>query len=213
MLYKNRVVSLTLLTSALATTSSLITGCGGCTTEAAAAVYIQLSHPDLATTNPTCEGQFIIMDQDTEYTEYLTGFSLQNEPNTCYFNGLYERVGNYHIQVRLKGYEPVEIFDADVKSGPCHVSTYSRSIELTPAINNCHDGYEWVNDQCQTFNDCAFPTFEQPHLSGIEGGETSYECVDQCKDPTRLTPASRPAAVLPSSPGVCQALALPSSPS
>lgn len=187
-------------------TASLLGGCtGACTTDVRAAINIQVTHDSLADVNPGCIGQVILSDNNQTYVEYIHATSFSSGTNGakgCYFSAGYERAGNYSLSIQLQGYEPIVLNEIDVGRNACHVETHRQTLSLTPAVNNCHDGYEWTNNQCQTTNACSFPTLEQASVGGLEGSGTSIECVNECMDVTGIT-------INPTNPGLCESIALP----
>lgn len=185
-------------------TAALHTGCGEtCTTEAPPAMVVELK-ADGATAEQLCNAQVIASDAEG-YVSYAQGWANQDSEGqpVCTFSLAHERPGTYDVQVRVQDFEPVTLEDIQVSADQCHVQTRRLSVALTGATNNCHDGYEWVEDACKTPNGCTFPLLERENIPGVQGAEITYDCVDRCESMGNYF------FEMPEAPGRCAALALP----
>ena len=159
---------------------AVLSGCtGACTTDAPPSFDITVSHDSLTEINATCLGQVISTETGTDLVGYINKATYSPTSNTCQYrsgNG----GGNYSLSIKLQGYEPLLIEDIKVESDSCHAITEYQEHGLTPASTNCHDGYEWINNECQTQNGCPFPQLEQDLTSGDASGESTVSCVNRC---------------------------------
>ena len=182
---------------------AVLSGCtGACTTDAPPAFDITVSHDSLTETNATCLGQVVSTEIGTDFVGYINNPIHSATTNTCQYRSG-SGGGNYTVLIKLQGYEPLLIEDIKVKSDSCHAITEYQEHGLTSTSTNCHDGYEWINNECQTQNGCPFPQLEQGVTSTDSSREGTTHCVDRCEGIIEYI-SSRPMA-----PGICGPIGTP----
>lgn len=183
-----------------------LSGCGGggCTTDVRSAIHLVLI-AEGATAEALCHAQVIAQNEEG-YVAFASGgqgMTGEGDLPGCHFYLADETSGTYTVQIQVQDYQPLTLSDVEVHADACHVRTVTLTETLAPDSNNCHDGYEWVDNTCKTVNGCEFPRLERAIVPGVEGGQVSYECVDRCEAMGQWFLA------WPEAPGRCAALALP----
>lgn len=190
-----------------AATTLFVSGCDGtsCTTDVKPSVIVNITDDNL--TPQICQGQARAWTGDQVFYQQGFYYDSGNGDHVCQFYFGHETPGQFSINIQLQGYEPIALTDIQVSSNTCHVNTQTLNLNLIPATTNCHDGYSWVNDRCESLHGCPFPQFERAFIPGAnpEEGivEISYDCLDECSDELDTHPAQ------PEIPGVCRSLLAP----
>lgn len=188
-----------------------LSGCGGqnggyvCTADVRPSVIINVTHPTL--TAALCQAQAIAWtDSDVFYEQGQYSLGAGNMP-TCRFEFAYETAGTFTAEIKITGFERESFGNIVVTENVCHVETQTRQKELTPAATNCHDGYQWLNNHCESLHGCPFPQWEREFVPGANPGDgmatITYDCLNACTDELDN------AYALPEAPGKCPPIVAP----
>ena len=170
----------------LITALSLL-GCGSqsketvCTANVVNSLHVTVMDTSASLNIDLSDLSVIAIDHEgQEYT--LTAQSALPEVGfpTFVYTGPWEQEGTFIIHASHEEVRLGTAKDIVVTGDACHVTTEEVEIELYRSDMLCEDGYAEVNAVCETRQGCAYPLLEEHQVSGLIGGESSTECVNEC---------------------------------